>query len=65
MGGIFTLSGTFEMTSEILKLINSEQSLLLIQGIKMLSLKLMSCLEEMLLDVEIPSKRYNNLTKDE
>ena len=25
----------------------------------------LSCLDEMLLDVEIPSKRYNNLTKDE
>ena len=24
-----------------------------------------SCLEERLLDIEIPSKRYNNLTKDE
>ena len=25
----------------------------------------LSCLEERLLDIEIPSKRYNNLTKDE
>ena len=25
----------------------------------------LSCLEERLLEIEIPSKRYNNLTKDE
>ena len=25
----------------------------------------LSCLEERLLDIEIPSKRYNNLTKEE
>ena len=25
----------------------------------------LSCLEEKLLDIEIPSKRYNNLTKEE
>ena len=25
----------------------------------------LSCLDETLLDIEIPSKRYNNLTKDE
>ena len=25
----------------------------------------LSCLEERLLDIEIPSKRYNNLTKDQ
>ena len=54
MEGSFAFCDTFEMMSELLQLINLDVSLLLIQGIKALSL-----------DIEIPSKRYNNLTKDE
>ena len=59
----FTLCGTFEMTSELLQLRNLDLSLVLIQGIKTLSLKLM--LVAWRRDIEIPSKRYNDLTKDE
>ena len=40
MGGSFALCGTFEMMSELLQLINLDLSLLLIRGIKTLSLKL-------------------------
>ena len=64
MEGRFTLCGIFEMMSELLQVRNLDLSLLLIQGIKTLLLKF-NCVEERLLDIEIPSKRYNNLTKDE
>ena len=40
MEGRFALCGIFEMTSELLQLRNLDLSLLLIQGIKTLSLKL-------------------------
>ena len=40
MDGSFALCGFFEMTSEFLQLRNLDLSLLLIQGIKTLSLKL-------------------------
>ena len=64
MEGSFALCGIFEMTSELLQLRNLDLSLLLIQGIKTLLLKF-NCVEERLLDIEIPSKRNNNVTKDE
>ena len=38
---------------------------LLILGIKKLLFKHLSCLEKRLLDLDIPFKRFNNLTKDE
>ena len=40
MEGSFRLCGIFEMTSEFLQLTNLDLSLLLIQGIKTLSMKL-------------------------
>ena len=40
MEGSFALCGIFEMTSELLQLRNLDLSLLLIQGIRTLSLKL-------------------------
>ena len=40
MEGSFALCGIFEMTSELLQLRNLDLSLLLIQGIKILSLTL-------------------------
>ena len=50
-----SLCGTFEMTSEHLQ---QKKSDLIIETY-------LSCLEERLLDIEIPSKRYKNLINDE
>ena len=55
MGESFVLCVTFEMTSWLLQLIISDLSLFLIQGVKMLSLKL----------IFVVLKRYYNLTKDQ
>ena len=53
------------MMSDHLQLIDFDLSLPLIQRTKMSSETYLSCLEERLLDIEIPSKRFNNLTKEE
>ena len=60
MDGSFALCGTLDVTNELLQLRNLDLCLLLIQGIKTLSLEVILVAGE-----EIPSKRYNNLTKGE
>ena len=65
MEGRFALCGIFEMTSELFKLRNLDLSLLLIQGIKTLSLKLILVVWRRDYWTQILSKGYNNLTKDE
>ena len=60
MEGSFALCDTFEVMSELLKLSSSFNP----RNKDAISETYLRCLEERLLDIEIPSKRYNSLTKD-
>ena len=64
MEGHYGLSDTLELISSLSQLIDLDLSLPLIQGANTPSYR-HSHLEERLLDMEIPSKRFNNLTKKE
>ena len=66
MEGSFALCGTFEMKQQtfIAEVFRPKSSFNPRNKDPIIETYL-SCLEERLLDIEIPSKRYNNLTKDE